>query len=94
MLKRADSPYARARANSWLKVKRKLRLTCTYLERLKEGAAARVEYEGRKLRVAVPPPLRGNHYAEGQAIDVEAMEWTNTGQIRQGRIVENGKERT
>jgi hypothetical protein len=88
VLKDASASYVRARRPSWLKVKQKLRLEAVYLERLKEGAAARIEYQGRKLRVAVPPPLRGNHYAAGDVVNVEAMEWTDTGQLRQGRIVE------
>jgi ATP-dependent DNA ligase len=93
MLKDGSAPYVRGRRPSWLKVKRSLKLEATYLERLKEGAAARIEYQGRKLRVAVPPPLRGNHYAAGDVVSVEAMEWTDTGQLRQGRLTE-GKERT
>jgi ATP-dependent DNA ligase len=86
VLKDASAPYVRGRRPTWLKVKQTLRLTCTYLERLKDGAAARVEYQGRKLRVAVPPPLRGNCYVAGQAVEVEAMEWTDTGQLRQGHL--------
>lgn len=95
MLKHGAAPYVRRRAPTWLKVKRKLRLEAVLLEVLNDGAAARVEYQGVKLRVAVPPPLRGNLTPHArQRVVVEAMEWTENGALRQGRIVETGKERT
>lgn len=93
MLKDASAPYTRARSNAWLKVKRNLRLEAVLLELLKDGAAARVDYQGNRLRVAVPPPLRGK-LTPSQRVAIEAMEWTEKGQLRQGRVVENGRERT
>lgn len=91
MLKRRDSPYERRRAASWLKAKREMRLAVTVADVLNEGAALRVLFEGRKLRVAVPPALRGS-VAPGDNVTVAAMEWTEAGALRQGRLVAPANE--
>lgn len=102
VLKERGATYARARNASWLKVKRSLRLCCTVLEIVKDGAALRVEYQGRKLRVAVPPDQRRHMlpYLVGMKVVVEAMEWTEKGSLRQGMLdsyplpdaIETGKD--
>jgi hypothetical protein len=86
VLKDLGAAYVRARRNHWLKVKRDLELQATLLEVLADGAAAKVSHEARTLRVAVPPALRGR-FTAGQPVTVKAMEWTETGRLRQGRIV-------
>ena len=94
MVKHRHRHYERARNGHWLKIKRSLRLRCTVLEILKDGAAVRVEYQGCKLRVAVPPPLRGNAKPSivGTSVMVEAMEFTEKGSLRQGRVESFGDE--
>lgn len=89
MLKRRSSPYTRARSNDWLKAKRKLKLEATILERISE-AALRIEYQGRKLRIAISPAIRGETLSVGMTVSVTAMEWTPTGQLRNGIAVAMG----
>lgn len=86
VLKDRHSPYVRGRSPAWLKLKRKLTLACEVVEILNAGAAAIVKHEGRKLRVAIAPPLRGR-VLDGQRVVVEAMEWTQAGALRQGIVV-------
>lgn len=83
MLKDRRSLYRRHRSAAWLKVKRKLELVGRVVEILHGGAAAKVQVEGRTVRVAAANyPL-----SVGMAVAIEAMEWTDRGQLRQGRIV-------
>lgn len=91
VLKDMAAPYVRGRRPTWLKVKRELELRAALDEVLEDGAAAKVLYEGRRLRVAVPTHLRGT-LCEGRAVWVKAMEWTETGRLRQGRIVGEAAE--
>lgn len=88
MLKDTREPYVRGRSSSWLKVKRSLKLVCRVLDVLSDGAALRVEYQGRKLKVAVPPPQRSAMapYLVGMDVTVTAMEWTPKGMLRQGQL--------
>lgn len=95
MLKQVTAPYVRARSSAWLKVKRVLELRCTVAEVLKDGAAMHVLYEGRRIRVAVPPPLRSmakglGPSAVGMSALVTGMEWSDTGALRQGHVVAIG----
>jgi hypothetical protein len=88
MLNDTRAPYERGRTASWLKVKRSLELKARVLEVLKDGAALRIEIEGRKLKVAVPPPQRFamGKWLVGQEVTVTAMEWTPKGSLRQGML--------
>jgi len=85
MLKRADSRYQRRRSTAWLKHKRKLSLAGTVVEVLHGGKAARVDIAGRRVRVSVP--MGRTLSAVGMTVQVEAMEWTERMQLRQGVIV-------
>lgn len=88
MLKDGASLYRRERSASWLKVKRKLALTGVVREILHNGKALSVEIGGRKVRVSSqlrPTPSVGMH------VSIEAMEWSNTGALRQGIAVGIGK---
>lgn len=91
VLKDGASLYRRGRSPAWLKVKRALRLSGVVIEILHDGAAARVEIGGRVVKVAVAPTLRGRA-AVGMTVSIEAMEWTKTGALRQGRAVAIGQE--
>lgn len=91
VLKRDDSLYRRGRSPAWLKHKRALRLSGVVVEILHQGAAARVEIGGRVVRVAVAQPLRRT-LAMGMTVSIEAMEWTKTAALRQGRAVAIGKD--
>jgi hypothetical protein len=92
VLKDASAPYVRGPAADLAQGEATLRADMRLSGAAQGWRCGARRYQGRKLRVAVPPPLRGNRYVDGQAVDVEAMEWTDTGQLRQGRIVENGSE--
>jgi DNA ligase-1 len=91
VLKDGASLYRRGRSPAWLKHKRALRLSGIVVDILHQGAAARVEIGGRAVRVAVAPPLRAT-LAVGMTVSIEAMEWTMTGALRQGRAVAIGKD--
>lgn len=91
VLKDGASLYRRGRSPAWLKHKRALRLSGLVVEVQHQGAAARVEIGGRVVRVAVAPPLRRT-LAVGMTVSIEAMEWTKTAALRQGRAVAIGRE--
>jgi ATP-dependent DNA ligase len=87
MVKNRHERYNRTRNGAWLKLKRSLKLVATVLEVLNDGAAVRLDYQGHKVRVAVPPHLRDQAPPSvANSAVVVAMEWTEKGSLRQGRV--------
>ena len=86
MLKDGASLYRRKRCAAWRKVKWEMRLSARVVEARPGAPSIRVEVEGRVVRVSVPPALRLTPFV-GMTIDVAAMEWTDAGQLRHGRVI-------
>lgn len=91
MLKRQDSLYRRARSTSWLKVKREIALTGEIAEVVPTKRAARVTIAGKVVRIGLTEQ-QARTLTVGMAVQIEAMEWTEPGQLRHARIVAIGKD--
>lgn len=89
VLKRTGAPYRRARSTDWLKVKREITLTGEVVELV--DRAARVRIKGRLVGVALAPG-QADPLAVGMCVTVQAMEWTERGQLRHARVVAIGKD--
>jgi ATP-dependent DNA ligase len=79
------SLYRRHRSDTWLKLKRELRLVAEIIAVMGDGAAAAVMLHGKRCKIAVPPGLR-DRVAVGMTGDIVAMEFTAKGALRQGRL--------
>jgi ATP-dependent DNA ligase len=100
VIKDASAPYIRSRGPAWLRIKRKLTVDAVVIEVVPAKddplrlATLVVNFEGRRVRLnCAALPLRERHAAMydpgkliGRVVEVEAMERTERGSLRQPRF--------